>query len=689
MAGRAGGSGLGCWDHSRIRGASLRWIVGLISVLLMLVLIAVGAVALIPTDQVASLAAAQFQRLTGRTLQLEGGVEPTFWPVLGVRTGPVRIDNADWAEEGPMLTADALDISLDMADLMAGTITITAVEMVKPALVLERAADGRANWEFGGGGAGGEVSAATPGVGRAYTLGRAVIRDGSLRFVDHASGRRVVVDGIDAEGAIPDFDGAATLSATARVQGQPIRLVAEVGVFSDFTEGRVVPVTLQAEAGGSTLRFDGRAGHDPMAAEGRLQADLSDLAAVATLAGAEAPAFPKAARVEGALTLAKSGVLSLRQGGITADGTTIRGDIDLTPGTPRARLVANLTAGVLTLPGAAGTGDGAAAGQGGQAVATGGWSQAPIDVSALGAIDAEVGLTAEGMVLGPLRLGASRLKMTLERSRAVFDLRRIDAYGGVVTGQFVVNGRGGLSSGGDLTFAGIAMQPLLSDTAGWDRLIANGDLRLKFLAVGNSVDALMRSVKGDGSLSLGKGELRGLDIAGMLRNLDPGFVGEGQKTIFDGVTASFAMADGVLSNDDLSLSAPYVTATGAGTVGLGSRTLDYRLRPLAMARADGSGGVLVPLVISGTWAAPKFRLDLEAIARERMEAEAKALEARAKEQAKAAEAEAKARLEEKLREELGVTAGEGESLEDAVRRRAGEALDAEAGRLLEGLLGGN
>ena len=87
---------------------------------------------------------------------------------------------------------------------------------------------------------------------------------------------------------------------------------------------------------------------------------------------------------------------------------------------------------------------------------------------------------------------------------------------------------------------------------------------------------------------------------------------------------------------------------------------------------------------------PNFRLDLEGIAKEKLAAEAKALEERARAEAKAAEAKAKAELERKAQEELGVVRQEGESLEDAAKRRAKEALDAEAARLLNRLLpGGN
>ncbi len=56
-------------------------------------------------------------------------------------------------------------------------------------------------------------------------------------------------------------------------------------------------------------------------------------------------------------------------------------------------------------------------------------------------------------------------------ARAVFDIRQLAAYGGSVTGQFVVNGRGGLSVGGDLALKGIDMQALMQDVSGWNRLI--------------------------------------------------------------------------------------------------------------------------------------------------------------------------------------------------------------------------
>ena len=668
----------------------MRWLFRALGAVIVLVLIGVGLLFLIPAERIAAAAAGQFEQMTGRKLVIEGDISPRFWPVLGVTTGPVTISNADWSDGGPMFQAESLNIEINASALLGGEIRILGLRATAPQILLERAKDGRENWVFGGGGSGGEVSTNTPSVGRAYTLDEAFISGATLRFVDHGTDQNVTLDKVDASLAIPDFTGPAQLSITAVMAGQTIDLTAEAGVFSAFAEGRIVPLTLKAGIGGSDISFAGVGGWSPMAAEGDLVADLSDLGAVMALAGAAAPDLPEgfgaqALAVSGKLTLDAAGAAYLRGAVIRADGNELTGDLDLKPGKDRPKLSAQLRAGALSLAGLAG-GQGGGSGGGMEAD---GWPKDTLDVSALGAVDAAVALVAESVDLGVVKFGETRLIVTIDRARAVFDIRQMAAYGGAVTGEFVVNGRGGLSVGGSLSMAGLDMQPLLVDVSGWDRLLSKGNLTLKFLGVGNSVDALMRGLQGDGTLSLGKGEIRGLDIAGMLRTLDAGYVGEGQTTVFDGIAGSFSIAGGVLSNSDLKLVAPYLTAVGSGEVGLGERNLNYRLRPTALAAEDGTGGVMVPLLITGPWAKPRFKLDLESIAREKMEAEAKALEERARVAAKAAEAKAKAELEAKLKDELGVEVLPDESVEDAVKRRAEEALQDEAGKLLEGILGGN
>jgi len=667
----------------------------------MLVVVLVGLVYLIPSEKVASLATAQFFKTTGRVVTIEGKVKPTVWPVLGVKTGFVRVANADWSREGPMLEAQGLAIGVDMASLFGGDIKVTKIEVLEPQIILERRKDGVGNWEIvqaaapeqGGTAAPLSESSTSPAdaiaQARRITLDYGALKDGSVLFVDHGTGARFTLRNITAEVSVPDYSGPATLSLSGLKDGVKVAVAGKVARFDQFALGKLGDGDWRADIGGSTFTFKGRMGMMPLVAEGELVADLSDLASVAALAGQATPALPQGfgadiRKLSGQMTLTNAGSLHLRDGAIELNSNRLAGDFDLTFDRARPKLRAKIMAGALNFASVAG---GVAA----QPVAGGatsnsvtsaaGWSRAPIDVSALAALDAAVTLSADSIDMGLARLGRTRLLITLDRARMVIEARELQAYGGNLAGSFVVNGRGGLSVGGDLKATGVAMQPFLQAVAKFDRLIGSGDMSVKFLGVGNTMAAIMASLTGSGNLKFDKGELLGLDLVGMLRTLDMGYVGEGKKTVFDAITGSFTMKDGIFRNDDLRLTAPYVSATGEGRVGIGARDLDYRLTATALAKADGSGGVTVPVIISGAWSQPKFRLDMNALIDQNL-AEEKAI---LKEKARAEEARVKAKLEK----ELGIQRQEGENLEAAAKRRVQEALEAEAARALRRLLGGN
>ena len=84
----------------------MRWIVRILGVVVLLVVVLVAGIFLIPTERIARLATDQFASQTGRGLEIGGPVRPTLWPTLGIRVEDVRLDNADWSDQGPMLQAD-------------------------------------------------------------------------------------------------------------------------------------------------------------------------------------------------------------------------------------------------------------------------------------------------------------------------------------------------------------------------------------------------------------------------------------------------------------------------------------------------------------------------------------------------------------------------------------------------------
>ncbi len=684
----------GAWG-AVVGGCVMGWVFRLVGAVVVVVAVAFGALLLVPADRVAALATDRFEAMTGRKLTIEGAVRPSLWPVLGVETGRVTLSNAPWSDAGPMVVAEGLSIRLDLAALVGGTVRITGLGLTRPAILLERSAQGAGNWEFAaagadaGGGAGGDAGDAAVGTApaggpgsaaRRYAIDLLSVTGGSLRYVDHGSGQGVELGAVAATASLPDQDGALGFDLEGMIAGQAVAAKGSVGLFSQALAGGVVPVDIGVTVGSAGARFAGRGGLQPLAAEGQLDAELGDLSAVAALSGMDAPALPeglgaRSVSLSGKVTRSGEGGLYLRGGRIALDGTVFEGDLDLDLAGDRPRLSGKLAAAALETGQAAGgktKGGGAGGGGGAAVVAAARWSDAPLPVSGLRAADVDLSLS-----LGALRIGAVRAtdvaaRVTVDAGRAVIALGRASAYGGAVSGQVVVNARKALSVGAKLEFAGVDLQPLLTDVAGYDRLVAKGDLTVDAVAGGASVAALMRGLDGTGRLALGAGEIRGIDVAAILATLDPSRTGPAERTVFDSLGAGFRIARGDLFSDDLKLQSPYVRASGSGRVGIGAQDIDYRLRATALQGADGADRIVVPVMITGAWAKPEVTIDVEALAKQKLGAQAEA---------------AGAELRRRAGKELGRK--KGESLEDAAKRRLQEELDGSSGDLLQQLLGGN
>jgi AsmA protein len=655
------------------RENAMRWVVRAVMAIVVLALVGVGALFLIPADRIARIAADRLGEATGRSVVIAGDVRPSFWPVLGVSTGAVDIGTAAWSDQGAMLHADRIEIGVDARALIGGAVRVKSVVIDAPVITLHRAADGRVNWDFGDAmRSGGAPSAVGGQTGpRSLSLEEVRITNATVRFFDEVGGGDYRATGLDARLALPEMAGPADLEVSATVNGTDVGMVLRLERTAEALSGAASAMTLTATAGANTLGFEGRGGFAPLAADGALSLGLPDPAAALRVAGLPPTTLPAglgAPRLTANLTLSPDGRVHLRGATVSAGANRLTGDVDFAPGTDaragRPMLTASLSAGALDLS--------AFSGGGADTPATGGgWPTEPIDASGLNALDADIGLTATSVNLGTVALGRTDLRAKLDQGRLVTTIREMQAYEGVVSGQLVVNARRGLSVGGDLKLAGLALQPALTAAAGVNRLAGTGAGAVSFEAAGGSVNALMRSVSGNGNVRLADGAILGLDLAGMLRTLDTSYVGSGSKTIFNTITGSFTMKDGVLFNSDMALTAPLLRAEGAGSVDIGAQTLDYRVTPVALSGADGSGGVRVPLLITGPWAAPRYRLDLEGAAKQNLVKERKALEQKAKD---ALGAEAAKR---------GITPAEGETMEDAARRK----LEEGAGKALKGLFG--
>ena len=273
-------------------------------------------------------------------------------------------------------------------------------------------------------------------------------------------------------------------------------------------------------------------------------------------------------------------------------------------------------------------------------------------------------LSFESLTAAGYEFGASKLSLTLDRARAVLKLQPAALFGGQVQGQVVANNRNGFSAGGKLSFNGIRLEKAMGQVAGYDRLNGEALGELEYLASGASLDALMRSLSGKGWLEVNKGFFTGFDLEKLMRSGQ----GNGGSTVFERLSASYAIAKGQLQNDDLLVTLKGIRADGAGRIGLGTRDLDYRFAP-TISGLNGASGLTIPVVITGSWEDPKIRPDLKNALQPEIDA---------------VEQEAKDRVIEKLSEELEVEIAPEQDLNQVIRDRIEQEAKDQLLRLLQG-----
>ena len=637
----------------------LRWI---FIVVFLFVGFAAAGLMLLPKERIAKVASAEMSKALGREVLISGDIGLSVWPVLGVKTGPVQIAGPEW-DTAPLLKADALSIGVGAAAALKREIEIRRVELVSPEINLITAKDGRVSWAFGESTEAAGASEGSTGV-TPFSLARATVTGGTVLIDDRRAGTREKLTGLDVALSMPELAGPATLKLSGLRGGAALSLEGTVGNARDLIAGRLTPVTARFEAAGGSARFEGRMSQ-ALEAEGQMRLSTSSTSTFMQSLGLGAAELPRgmgqAIDMTGQVTFSGGEVVNLRGMTLTLDQNTLTGDADIRLGGAKPQITAKLAAGALDFASLA------AEGGSGGGESSAGWSKTTIDASGLAAVNAEMSLAVQSLDAGMIKLGASRLGVSLDNSRLVLKLPKATGYGGEISGEFVVNNRGGLSVGGNLNILQADVKPLLVDLMGVERLSGKGDGFVKFLGSGANLDAIMNSLSGNGGLAMAGGTISGLDLNGLMGT------GNGTKgtTVFDKLGASFDIKAGVLSNDNLNMTLPRITATGKGVVGLGAQTINYVFTPVALKASSGKD-LAFPVKIYGPWSNPKIIPDLSA-----------AIDLNFKEKKEEVKQKVDTVIKQKVQEELGVSVGEGQSVEDAVKQGVEDKLKKELFKIFE------
>ncbi|MET3994750.1 AsmA family protein [Bradyrhizobium barranii] len=250
------------------------------------------------------------------------------------------------------------------------------------------------------------------------------------------------------------------------------------------------------------------------------------------------------------------------------------------------------------------------------------WSNAPIDVSGLNYVDAQIRISANEAVIGDARLAPLALDAKLAGGVLKAGTANLGAYDGQVSGEVILDATSGAPSfamHSDLV--GVRALPLLQGLAEFDRIDGKLQAKLALRSAGTSQRALMANMQGTAFVNFQDGAIRGINIAQMIRSLTSGTLSgwqdsEAQSTDLSQLSASFRIDKGQAVTTDLNLIGPLVRVTGAGTIALDTKMMGFRVEPKLVMTTEGQGrtsepvGFGIPVMIQGSWSQPRIYPDM-------------------------------------------------------------------------------
>lgn len=628
---------------------------GIVVVLLIAALIVVPM--LIPLESYKGEIQAQAKQATGRDLRIDGDISLSLFPVVAVSVADVGFSNAPGASTPEMASIQRLDIALQILPLLSGEVAIDRFILENPVINLEVDAEGRPNWDLQmaddpAASAGSGDTAAPSDGGSEMTelrLGDVRLVDGTLNYLDRRSGQETQISDVNMELSLPSLSSPFAASGSAAWNGETVSLEINAENPRAIMAGEASALAMKVDSAPVTFSFDGAARNaQALGLQGDLALDVPSIRELAAWVGSPLD-FPGEGlgpfNISGQLEMMGPKV-ALTNANIKFDEITGQGLFSVDAGGAKPMIKAELTVDELNLnpylppeqEGEASTASGGGSGGGGDdAGGASDWSDDPIDVSALGALDADLAFNAGGIQFKEVKIGKSSLTVVLKDSKLTTNLAEMQLYDGSGKGTVVVDGASGKPAiSADFDLVNFQAGPFLVDLADFDRLLGTTETKLAVSTVGGTERELVSNLKGDGAVMFRDGAIKGINLAAMMRNISVAAIDQSfddaQATDFAELSGTFQIAKGIVTNNDLSLIAPLVRMTGEGKIPLPPRTVDYEIRPKLVGSVEGQGsdaqlaGVGVPIKVSGPWHDISYKPDLAGVLKDQIKDPAAVLE---------------------------------------------------------------
>ena len=225
------------------------------------------------------------------------------------------------------------------------------------------------------------------------------------------------------------------------------------------------------------------------------------------------------------------------------------------------------------------------------------------------------------------------LLVQIKAKNGIFDIDplQLAMYQGSISGKSKLNVQTNTpQSSLTLNVENIQAGPLLRDVLEKDILEGVTNAQLNLTMSGDDAAMIKESLGGNGQLRFNDGAIIGIDLAGMVRNVKSAFGLEQKpaqrpRTDFAELNVPFSITQGLVHPPETSLKSPLIRVTAAGDANLVKETLNFRVEPKVVGTIKGQGdaeqrsGLMVPVLVSGTFAKPRFAPDLAGMAKKQLE----------------------------------------------------------------------
>jgi AsmA protein len=146
--------------------------------------------------------------LAGRPFVIEGKLALTWYPWLGIRTGPAHLDNAPGVPGPPLLEWQSISVAAKVWPLLKGDVVADRIRLQSPVIHLRRDAQGHGNWEGLGSRTAAPADAraaptdttnasAVTASTRQLQIAGVEIRGGTVDYVDEVSGQHMTLTNLE------------------------------------------------------------------------------------------------------------------------------------------------------------------------------------------------------------------------------------------------------------------------------------------------------------------------------------------------------------------------------------------------------------------------------------------------------------------------------------------------------------